>query len=71
MIFSTLNTTLPHDLIKNRSVVLIKNTFSSNEVLYLACNEESAFFACEEHKKYIFLSKSNRSTKDILSKSLS
>ena len=28
------------------------NTFRCEEVLYLACNEEHAFFAFEEHKKY-------------------
>ena len=50
--FSTLYTTLPHDLIRNQLVDLIENTFMREEVLYLACNEERAFFASEEHKKY-------------------
>ena len=50
--FSTFYTTLPHDLIKNRLVDLIENTFR-REVLYLACNEERTFFAFEEHKRYI------------------
>ena len=31
---------------------MIENTFKREEVLYLACNEERAFFASEEHKKY-------------------
>ena len=31
---------------------LIENTFRRAEVLYLACNEERAYFASEEHKKY-------------------
>ena len=31
---------------------MIENTFRREEVLYLACNEEHAFFASEEHKKY-------------------
>ena len=50
--FSTLYTTLPHNLIRNQLVDLIENTFRREEVLYLACNEERAFFASEEHKKY-------------------
>ena len=50
--FSTLYTTLPHNLIRNQLVDLIGNTFRREEVLYLACNEERAFFASEEHKKY-------------------
>ena len=40
------------DLVKHQQVDLIKNTFRRKEVLYLACNEERAFFASEEHKKY-------------------
>ena len=50
--FSTLYTTLPHNLIRNQFVDLIENTFRREEALYLACNEEHAFFASEEHKKY-------------------
>ena len=49
--FSTLYTTLPHNLIRNQLVDLIENTFRHEESLYLACNEEHAFFASEEHKK--------------------
>ena len=49
--FSTLYTTLPHDLIKTRIVDLIKNTFRCEEVLYLACNEEQVSFASEDRKK--------------------
>ena len=45
-------TTLPHNLIRNQLVDLIENTFRREEVLYLACNEECAFCASEEHKKY-------------------
>ena len=33
-------------------VNLIENTFRREEAFYLACNEERAFFASEEHKKY-------------------
>ena len=39
-------------MIRNQLVDLIENTFRSEEVLYLACNEERAFFDSEEHKKY-------------------
>ena len=50
--FYTLYTTLPHNLIRNQLVVLIGNTFRREEVLYLACSEECAFFVSEEHKRY-------------------
>ena len=50
--FSTLYTTLPHTLIRNQLVDLTENTFRREEALYLACNEERALFASEEHKKY-------------------
>ena len=50
--FSTLYTTLPHNLIRNQLVDLIENTLRREEALYLACNEEHAFFASVEHKKY-------------------
>ena len=50
--FSTLYTTLPHNLIRNQLVDLIENTFRREEAFYLSCNEERAFFASEEHKKY-------------------
>ena len=42
--FSTLYTTLPHNLIRNQLFDLIENTFRREEVLYLICNEEHAFF---------------------------
>ena len=44
--------TLPHNLIRHQLVDLIENTFRGEEVLYLACNEERAFFASEGHKRY-------------------
>ena len=51
--FSTLYTSLPHNLIRNHLVDIIENTFRREEALYLACNEERVFFfASEEHKKY-------------------
>ena len=37
---------------RNQLVHLIENTFRREEVLYFAWNEERAFFASEEHKKY-------------------
>ena len=43
---------LLHNLIRNHFVDLIENTFRCEEALYLACNEEHAFSASEEHKKY-------------------
>ena len=52
--FSTLYTTLPHNLIRNQLVDLIENTFRHEEVLDLACNEERAFFASKEHKNMIY-----------------
>ena len=54
--FSTLYTTLPHNLIRNQLVDLIESTFRREEVVYLACNEERPFFASEEHKEYDFWS---------------
>ena len=49
--FPYLYTTLPHNLLRNQLVDLIENTFRREEVLYLACKEEHAFFVSEEHKK--------------------
>ena len=51
--FSTLYTMLPHNLIRNQLVDLIENTFRREEVLYLACNKERAFFSLPKKiKKY-------------------
>ena len=52
--FSTLYTTLQHNLIRNQLVDLIENTFGREEAIYLACNEERAFFAFKEHKNMIY-----------------
>ena len=52
--FYTLYTTLPHNLIRNQLVDLIENTFRREEALYLAFNEEHAFFASEEHNNMIY-----------------
>ena len=42
--FSTLYTTLPHYLIKDKLIDLINRTFIRENTQYLACNEECAFF---------------------------
>ena len=51
---SSLYIALPHNLIRNQLVDLIENTFRREEVFYLACNEECAFFASEEHKNIFY-----------------
>ena len=48
--FSTLYTTLPHNLIKEKLLDLIERTFNKKEgKLYLACNDRKAFFTSEDH----------------------
>ena len=48
--FSTLYTTLPHNLIKEKLLDLIERTFYKKEGnLYLACNEKKAFFTSADH----------------------
>ena len=42
--FSTLYTTLPHHLIKDKLIDLINRMFIRENTQYLACNEECAFF---------------------------
>ena len=42
--FSTLYTTLPHHLIKDKLIDLINRTLIRENTQYLACNEECAFF---------------------------
>ena len=42
--FSTLYTTLPHNLIKEKLTELIEQTFNREGSLYLACNDKYAFF---------------------------
>ena len=41
--FSTLYTTLPHNLIKEKLIELIEQTFNREGSLYLACNDKNAF----------------------------
>ena len=48
--FSTLYTTLPHNLIKEKLLDLIERTFYIKEgKLYLACNDKKAFFTSADH----------------------
>ena len=42
--FSTLYTTFPHNLIKEKLTELIQQTFNREGSLYLACNDKNAFF---------------------------
>ena len=50
--FSTLYTTLPHTLIKDKLIDLIERTFQREGSPYLACNDRNAFFTSENPKKY-------------------
>ena len=45
--FSTLYTTLPHHLIKDKLTDLINRTFIRENTQYLACNEECTFFTSD------------------------
>ena len=50
--FSTLYTTLPHNLIKEKLTNLIEWTFKREGSPYIACNERQAFFTSEDTKRY-------------------
>ena len=50
--FSTLYTTLPHNLIKDKLIDLIEKTFQREGSSYLACSDRNAFFTSEKPKKY-------------------
>ena len=50
--FSTLYTTLPHNLIKEKLTELIEQTFNREGSLYLTCNDKNAFFTSEQPKRY-------------------
>ena len=52
MIFSTLYTSSPHNLIKDKLIDLIERTCQREGSSYLACNDRSAFFTSEQPKKY-------------------
>ena len=46
--FSTLYTTLPHNLIKDKLIDLIERTFQREGSPYLACNDRNAFLTSEK-----------------------
>ena len=50
--FSTLYTTLPHNLIKKKLINLIEWTFKREGSPYIAYNERQAFFTSEDTKRY-------------------
>ena len=50
--FSTLYTTLPHNLIKEKLINLIEWTFKREGSPYIACNERQAFFISGDTKRY-------------------
>ena len=50
--FSSIYTTLPHNLIKDKLFDLIERTFNRESSPYLACNDRNAFFTSEKPKKY-------------------
>ena len=52
MIFSTLYTTLPYHLIKDKLIDLINQTFVRENTQYLACNEECAFFTSDIYNNH-------------------
>ena len=51
--FSTLYTTLPHSLIKEKLIDLNERVFKRKELLlYIACNATNAFFTNEDYQRY-------------------
>ena len=50
--FSTLYSTLPHHLIKDKLIDLINRTFIRENTQYLACNEECAFFSSDVYNNH-------------------
>ena len=50
--FSTLYTTLPNHLIKDKLIDLINRTFIRVNTQYLACNEECAFFTSDVYNNH-------------------
>ena len=50
--FSTLFTTLPHNLIKEKLTELIGKKINREGSLYLACNDKNALFTSEQPKRY-------------------
>ena len=52
MFFSTLYTTLPHHLIKDKFIDLINRMFIRENTHYLACNEECYFFTSDVYNNH-------------------
>ena len=50
--FSTLYTTLPHHLIKDKLIDLINRMFIRENTQYLACNEECVFFTSDVYNNH-------------------
>ena len=50
--FSTLYTTFPHNLIKDKLIDRIEKIFNREGSPYLACNNRNTFFTSEKPKKY-------------------
>ena len=50
--FSTLNTNLPHNLVKDKLVDLIERIFQREGSIYIACNDRQAFFTSNAVKYY-------------------
>ena len=50
--FSTLYTTLPHYLIKEKLLDLIERAIKNEGTHYLACNDKKAFFTSTDHRGY-------------------
>ena len=50
--FSTLYTTLPLNLIKDKLMDLIERTFQREGSLYIACNDKNAFFISDAVRNY-------------------
>ena len=48
--FSTLHTTLPHNLIKDKLIDLIESNSNREGSPYLACNDRNTFFTSKEPK---------------------
>ena len=50
--FSTLYSTLPHNLIKDKLVDLNERTFQREGSLYIACNDRNAVFTSDAVRNY-------------------
>ena len=53
--FSTLYTTLPHNLTKDKLIDLIERTFQREGSAYLACNDRNAFSLLQKNLTNIML----------------